>query len=809
MRWLLFLLFGSLSGLSATLPEGYGSLLLGRNVTPEVELAAGHLADFLEKDFGIRPNIRRIPLAGRPSGIVIRTDPYNGQFDSDPLTDEILIERTEGRIQIVGSDNSSTCFAVYRFIEHCLGWRYFAPGDLGLEKLDDPPAPPASSGQIEVILYDKALFYSRNLQGLGATGHPINWRTWHGLRERFAFNHTLHRVLDPSLFDEHPDWFAKDPAGVPMKPPFDTPHGYNDHPDLSHPEVRAHVIRQTTSALKSSIKNSSQQVFPTVLKSPGIISTSISLGDSFVFGNYPDSYTWNPDGYIRRWPDWSNHVFDYSNSIAVSINQLWKETARHVSEDRRLYLGALSYLNWEDVPDFKVDSSIVPYLTYDRSQWYDPQARASDLELVSEWAANGPEFLGTWDYMFGQGFLIPRSMINIVRESIPSVYDRGVRAYFSQVGAQWPYDAHTNYLASRLLWNPNSDAERLMEEFFKEFFGPASEEMEAFFTSAEAVWMKQADAGWWLRYWRDPWQAALLKDSEIIQMQGLLDQASAKAKSSANQPSPGGLRPSRFEERIKETAQLFELTRSMIDYQRACWELQSINWETVSRKELESGLTLVRSCRNLRDKLISTAAQVSGSSPRMRRAGDLNWIFIYDSISASQQAIEWLLEDSNARPFGMLRASKLKDKRFSEADDSRIWHQQFMDSENQHLKIMPDGNGFLVKDTRRGHLYQMFRAKEGMDYLALLDLQTSQSPTGEVYLEMDFYDVDHQLLGKSPRSRIAPTHLYGESQRIRSFMRAPKGSIYGRIKVRFFELDPGSEVKLEWIEVLELDRRNP
>lgn len=809
MRWLLFLLLGSLSGLSATLPEGYENLILGRNVSPEVESAAGHLAEFLEKDFGNRPNIRRFPLAGRRSGIVIITDPDNVQFDSDPLTDEILIERKSEGIQILGSDNSSTCFAVYRFIEHCLGWRYFAPGDLGLEKLDDAPAPPASSGPMEAILYEKALFYSRNLQGLGATGHSINWRTWHGLRERFAFNHTLHRVLDPSLFDEHPDWFAKDSGGAPLKPPFDTPHGYNDHPDLSHPDVRTHVIRQTTSALKSSIKNSNQQVFPTVLQSPGIISTSISLGDSFVFGNYPDSYSWNPDGYFRRWPDWSNHVFDYSNSIALNINESWKETTRQISKDKKLYLGALSYLNWEDVPDFKVDSSIVPYITYDRSQWYDPRAKASDLELISKWADNGPDFLGTWDYMFGQGFLIPRSMIDIVRESIPSVYDRGVRAYFSQVGAQWPYDAHTNYLASRLLWNPNANADSLMKEFFDEFFGPAAEEMEAFFASAESAWMRQADAGWWLRYWRDPWQSALLKESEILQMQALLDQASAKAMRFANQSSPGGLKPSRFEERIKETALLFELTRTMIEYQRACWELQSVNWETVSRKVLESGLTSVRSCRKLREKLISTAARVSSSSSRMRRAGDLNWIFIYDSIDASQQAIERLLEDTDARPFSMLRVSKLKDKRFSEADHTTIWHQQFMDSENQHRQILPDGNGYLVKDIRRGHLYQMFRAKEGMDYLAFLDLETSQSPTGEVYLELDFYDADHQLLGKSPRSRIAPTHIYGESQRIRSYMRAPEGSNYGRIKVRFFELDPGSEVKLEWTEVLELDPRNP
>ncbi len=809
MRPLFCLLLGGLSALSADLPNGYDNLILGRNTSSEVTAAAGHLADFLELDFGKRPQIRHLPLAGRPDGILISADPGNSRFDFNALTDEILIERTKEGLSISGTDNTATCFAIYRFIERYLGWRCYAPGQLGLEKLDDPPQPPAGSGEPEILLYEKAKFYSRNLSGMSEGGHSINWRTWHGLRERFVFNHTLQQTLSPDLFESHPDWFAKDKQGKPMKPPFNYSHGYNDHPDLSHPDVRSHVVQVTIDALEASNEPAANSVYPPVLRSPGVISTSISLGDSFVFGQFPDSYSWNPDAYFRRWPDWANHVFDYSNEVAGRVKNWWYESFTRQSSDASLYIGALSYLNWENVPDFKVDRSIVPYLTYDRSQWYDPNARENDLALVSTWSTNGPEFLGTWDYLFGYGFLMPRSMVSIIGDSIPSLYDRGVRAYFSQVAAIWPYDAHTNYLAAQLLWDPDADVESLMHEFFNEYYGPASPQMRAFFSKAEAVWMNQAESGWWLRYWKDPWQAALWQDNDLFEMQRLLELAAANSSKFDEHSYSTRLKPSRFHNRIRETAQLFNLTRLFVEYQKSCWKLQSHAWENASRKELRSGLKTVEECHTLRENLRSSAAHISIASPRINYAGELEWVFRYDALDATRKVIETRLEKPSSIGADLTDYSVLKDKYFRKIDDPRIWHHQFMDSEN-HSRIVPrGGRGYLVKDTRRGHLYQLFRAEEGYDYLALLDLETAQSPTGEVYLEMDFFNAGNDRLGKSPRARIAPSGIYGEKQRIRSLMRAPAGSAYGRIKIRFYELDPGSQVKLEQIDVLELEPTGP
>lgn len=809
MRCPLLLFLGAAVGLSAQLPEGYQQILLGRNASDQLVTAANHLADFLERDFGSRPTLRHMPMTGRPVGILIMTEADHRAFDSNPLTDEIIIERKGGGLQISGSDNTATCFAVYRFIEHCLGWRYYAPGELGLEKLDPPPNPPEAVGDPEILLHDQAKFYSRNLYAIGTAGHSPDWQLWNGLRERFSFNHTLQQVLDPSLFTQNPDWFAKDEHGVPMKPPFDTPHGYNNHPDLSHPDVRNHVVTKTLDALKTYGHSANAEVYPPVLRSPGVISTSISLGDSFVFGTYPDSYNWRPRSYFRRWPDWANHVFDYSNAIARDITEGWRKMNEKQSTDTRLYLGALSYLNWENVPDFTVDSSIIPFLTFDRSQWYDRNARENDLQLVSKWSTNGPEFLGTWDYLFSYGFLIPRSMRGVVGDSIPALHKSGVRAYFSQIGAQWPYDAHTNYLTARLLWNPDRDAEELMEELFNEYYGPASVEMHAFFSDAESIWMKQKEAGWWLRYWKDPWQAALWTESDIERLQDHLDLASRKAENYGKMHAAIDRRASRYLDRINETRALYGITRLFIAYQKACWELQSVDWENASNQTLYEGLQEVIRCRELKGQLISKAEILSNMSTRIGRANELDWIFKYDSLDATEKTILVMLENADAKAFGLWRKSILRDKRFDRINDPEIWHHQFMDSVNQVRQSEPDGSGYMVQNIRRGHVYQLFETNEGADYLALLDLETSQSPTGEVYLEIAFFDEANNQLAVSPRSRIAPTSLYGDKQRIRATLKAPAKSKFGRIKIRFFELDPECEVKLEWVDVLRLDLENP
>ena len=231
-----------------TLPDGYERIVLSRQTTEAVETAAGQLANLLEETYGERPQLRRATLSGGPRGIHIGPGLQHPAFDDDPLTDEVVVERTARGLEIHGSDNSSTITAVFRFEEYFLGWRYFQPGELGLERLDNPPQPTDLEGPHEVLLVEKAAFLSRNPFFKRSFANGPDWRLWHGLRERFGFNHSLHKVVPPDQFEDHPEWFAKNRSGQPVPQPYPYPHGYNHHPDLSHPGLRQQVAGQTLAA---------------------------------------------------------------------------------------------------------------------------------------------------------------------------------------------------------------------------------------------------------------------------------------------------------------------------------------------------------------------------------------------------------------------------------------------------------------------------------------------------------------------------------------------------------------------------------
>ena len=840
--------------LAAALPEGYDTVWLSPHANPAVRASAEDLATLLERSYGERPVIRRTGLASTRTGLHIGPALGHPAFDGDPLTDEVLVARTGRGLEIAGPDNAATCFAVYRFLEAFLGWRYFQPGALGLERLDRPPRPPSVKGEPGILLYEQAGFLSRH-PDIGRTGDP-DWSVWHGERERFVYNHTLHRVIPPSLFEEHPDWFAKDAAGVPMRPPYPQPHGYNDHPDLSVEAVQERVVQQTIEALETSLaEGDSARTNPPVKWTPGTVSTSLSLGDSYIFGHYPEGGNWGSTGWFRRWPDWSNHVFRYTNRIAHQIAGYWEQRPWPYGEKPDLYLGALAYLVWENVPDFPVHPSVIPYLTYDRSQWYSPEARAEDRANLENWARAGPELIGTWDYLFGYGFLIPRSMVKIIKQAIPELRARGIDAYFSQVAPIWPFDAHTTWLTTRLLWNPEAGADALMAEFNDEFYGPAAVPMAAFFNLAESIWMGQGGHPWWLRHWKNPWQAALWSPAEIRQARSLLESALAEAAQYEDPGERDGLAPGRFLSRVQETADVFSLTEAFHLYQTLGWQLQR-----PTEGDPEDRLLLARDALLARERLAAGTRRVVAANPNAARAGDLSWVFRYDTIGGSLAALgmegpalgadrkpDSPADDTEVVPPAIARRLEgpapsgppavprdaldsvltrwmqleghaglpdfadprpvLFDKDFSHVADPRIWHHQFLESEGLHTGPGPDGAGFRAENVRRGHLYQLFPAEPHHFYLGALDVATRQSPSAEVYIRVDFFDTNHQLIGGSRRARIAPTDPYGERQTVHALMQAPGNAAYGRLFIRFYELDPDQPADLHRAEVWDLGHR--
>jgi hypothetical protein len=399
----------------------------------------------------------------------------------------------DGCIVIAGSDKVATLLAVCAFLQKECGVRWWIPGPLGE---DIPHRSFATIRDVPKTLVSPS-YYSRGMYGTRGMSGEL-WGTHNLLRNHLSMSHALPRFLDRDCARTHPDWFPSF-DGKPFDP--GAWKGHLPHPVFTKPELAEYIAGKADEFFNAN---------------PGTPSFSISPDDTSLYGDL-DAYAGlvDPKATFRDKANLSNAVFTYYNAVARRVTQ---------KHPNRL-LGALAYSFYENVPDFPVESNIVPFLTADRSQWYDGQFRDGDLALVRKWAAAGPKLIATWDYYYGFPFLIPRVMTREVRDSISALHEAGVRAFFCELNPIWGFDAPKAWMASRLLWDSAADPAALEREFFDGYFGPASAPMRRFYDECDAVWMKQKGPARWIKFYADADQATLFAPDKIRELRAILDEA--------------------------------------------------------------------------------------------------------------------------------------------------------------------------------------------------------------------------------------------------------------------------------------------
>lgn len=111
---------------------------------------------------------------------------------------------------------------------------------------------------------------------------------------------------------------------------------------------------------------------------PESVSFALGVNDGLLFGESAETKALTmPVRWFRERPDYSNLVFTFMNRAAEELSRSYPDK----------YLGALAYYWAEQVPDFAVHPQVIPFLTADRSQGYDPEFLAEDRELQRRWVA--------------------------------------------------------------------------------------------------------------------------------------------------------------------------------------------------------------------------------------------------------------------------------------------------------------------------------------------------------------------------------------------------------------------------------------
>ncbi len=193
------------------------------------------------------------------------------------------------------------------------------------------------------------------------------------------------------------------------------------------------------------------------------------------------------------------------------------------------YLGCLAYFWWENTPSFPVESKVLPYLTADRSQWYDSAFKKEDKELIQRWVNTGPEIIGIYDYYYGFRYALPRVYFSLEAESLKYAYNVGVRAFYAETNPLWGFDGPKLWLAAQLLWDTNQSPEKLLDEFYQNYFQEVARPMRRFFEICERQWLKQPIPARWIKYFRDENQVILFPPEVCIKLRSILNDALLQA----------------------------------------------------------------------------------------------------------------------------------------------------------------------------------------------------------------------------------------------------------------------------------------
>src|SRR5690606_13052097 len=96
--------------------------------------------------------------------------------------------------------------------------------------------------------------------------------------------------------------------------------------------------------------------------------------------------------------DVSNDYYTWANDVVSQV------LLQHPGKT----FGTLAYQNLAEPPTgMSVHQSIVPFITYERMRWENPNLRSVGEQLTLDWAAQTSS-LGWYDYAYGISYQLPR-----------------------------------------------------------------------------------------------------------------------------------------------------------------------------------------------------------------------------------------------------------------------------------------------------------------------------------------------------------------------------------------------------------------
>ena len=503
-------------------PAGAGSEQISCIVVPaQTSAAEQHAADELSKYInrmtgqsvavvkeGEKETVGRAIILGRTTDNLQKHNP-----DSWPL-DTIYIGYGKGDITIIGQGEQGTLFAAYEFL-HDQGCRWYMPlmshaleaGECipSRQSLAFPRKPKkhtpsfqdrgwhttAASAGIEILFKDWAVRNGVNAITAGDT--RIKYPPYLGYGRGKAMGHTLLGFLasgnHPSrvervkeIFAAHPEWYPV----VDGKRTWMYRDGRPVQACLSNPEIVEKVAKGVIEQFRD---NPRWWVY--------------SLGhndepsywcecEACLAMDGPKS-TWKKndiyDAYPRD-PQCKNGPGAMSSRYVKFVNQVARIVAKEFPDK---YISFYAYGSTHSPPrdsDWTLESNVVAEYAdsghclrhgFDDT---DCQNNTSLVKWLDEWTSKGKVMY--YDYPpMGGNFNLPTILTHSYKRYLSYFKKAGVIGFSGENQGVWGGAALFHYLEARLLWDVDTDVDKVVKEFCRDMYGPAAATMERFYNTFE------------------------------------------------------------------------------------------------------------------------------------------------------------------------------------------------------------------------------------------------------------------------------------------------------------------------------------
>ncbi len=446
-------------------------IVVARRASKAETTAAREMQRILYKMSGARLDIVTAP-GRRPAALIGRAarEALGEDAFSNLAFGAYRILTADRALFIAGRTDAGSAHGVYGFLQDCLGVRWFMPSELF------ETVPRRADIIVDVNETRAPDFACRRFSGLDGPNQeawrrhlrlspPGDWRVPYSA----GVAHWLYRVYPGGLYGRtHPEIYPL-LYGARARPPGDRQPAWQ--PCTSNPETIRFAVRTIRQAFAAH---------------PAWSGYSLAINDNSNWCRCPACRALDLDRTFRGGRVYSDRYYAFVNAAARAVGR------SHPGK----FVGCLAYASVLAPPAriARLEPNVFVCVTQDTSQYYDADYKRRDYELLARWLAKCGR-MGKYDYS-SIGALAPRYYPHLLAADLRHSKRIGLVSLYSEAYPYWPCFGPHTYVYARMAWDADLDEDALLSEMFHQLFGPAAEDMAAFYDTLEKAWLTPRPPRW-------------------------------------------------------------------------------------------------------------------------------------------------------------------------------------------------------------------------------------------------------------------------------------------------------------------------